>query len=204
MAGEFARDAQGFQGRSVTGPAPSAATTATVTPKYRPGTPASDSIGRNPFADGVESRSSHRSGHAHGSSSGTNPFVSPETSRPASSYGSSSGRDVSRFDERPSRYFHSRRVRKGDVQKPWLEKTHPKEKWVTILPIIGILIGLGISGFLVWDGYRSVVQHEYCLVLDDDFSNGLNSNVWTKEVEVGGYGYGFPRFFFSCRYRFGH
>ncbi|KAL2753991.1 glycoside hydrolase family 16 protein [Sodiomyces alcalophilus JCM 7366] len=190
MAGEFARDPQGLHGRSVTGPATSAATTAAVTPQYRPGTPTSDSLGRNPFADGIESRSSYRSGHAHGPSNGTNPFVSPETSRPASSYGSSSGRDTSRFGERPARYFHSRRIRKEDIQKPWLEKNHPKEKWVTILPVIGILIGLGISGFLVWDGYRSVVQNKYCLVLEDDFSNGLNSDIWTREVEVGGYGNG--------------
>jgi len=86
------------------------------------------------------------------------------------------------------RYFHSRRVRKGEVEKPWLEKKDPKEKWVTIIPIVGILIGLAVSGFLIYDGLASVSHHNYCPVLTDTFSEGLNSKVWTKEVELGGYG----------------
>lgn len=79
-------------------------------------------------------------------------------------------------------------VKKGEIEKPWLEKHDPKEKWVTILPLLGILLGLCISGFLIWDGMRSVVHHKYCPVLDDDFSNGLDPSVWTKEVQVGGFG----------------
>ncbi len=59
---------------------------------------------------------------------------------------------------------------------------------MTILPVIGIVIGLGISAFLVWDGIRSVVHHRYCEVLSEDFSAGLRSDVWTKEVQVGGFG----------------
>lgn len=137
----------------------------------------------NPFGDGIESRASHRS-----SAGGHNPFGTPAMSRPASSYESGSGIG-NRFEERAQRYFHSRRVRKGEVEKPWLEKRHPKKKWVTILPIIGILVGLGISGVLVWDGIRSVVKHNYCMVLDENFSGGLRDDVWTKEVTVGGFGY---------------
>lgn len=87
------------------------------------------------------------------------------------------------------RFFHSRRVAKGETEKPWVGKSHPKEKWVTIFPLLGILIGLGISGFLVYDGLSSVVHHKYCNVLDDDFGSGLNTNIWSKEVEVGGFGY---------------
>jgi hypothetical protein len=93
-----------------------------------------------------------------------------------------------RFDERGQRYFHSRRVKPGEVEKPWLNKSDPKEKWVTILPIVGIVIGLIISGFLIWDGMKSVIKHNYVLVLDDDFSGGLNTDIWTKEVQVGGFG----------------
>ncbi|RDA95311.1 hypothetical protein CP533_3539 [Ophiocordyceps camponoti-saundersi (nom. inval.)] len=138
-----------------------------VTP-LRPGTPNTDS-------DAV---SSHRPVPALNES--------PEVSRPGSSYGSSSGR----FDDRSQRYFHSRRVRKGDAEKPWLVRRDPKEKWVTILPILGIVVGLAISALLVWDGMRSVIKHKYCPVLDDGFDGGLNANVWTKEVTVGGFGNG--------------
>lgn len=98
--------------------------------------------------------------------------------------GSSSG-----FQSAPTaRYFHSRRIRKGEQERPWLDRKDPKEKWVTIIPVIGIVIGLALSGFLIYEGLQSVSNHVYCPVLDDDFSGGLNSQVWTKEVELGGYG----------------
>lgn len=156
-------------------PVPSAATSAIPTP-LRPGTPNTDN-GRSPFGDTIETASSHRPGAS------TNPFASPDGSRPASSFGSLSG--SGRGDQR---YFHSRRIAKGDIEKPWLEKKDPKEKWINILPIAGILIGLAISGFLIYDGLSSVVHHKYCPVMDENFSGGLNTNIWTKEVEVGGFG----------------
>jgi beta-glucanase (GH16 family) len=71
-----------------------------------------------------------------------------------------------------------------------LKKKDPKEKWVTIIPLIGLAFGFLIAGFLVYDGLSSVVHHKYCPVLSDDFSEGLNTNVWTQEAEVGGYGNG--------------
>lgn len=154
---------------------PSAATSISQTPN-RTGTPNTDG-GRNPFGEG--DTASSRPG------ADTNPFASPEISRPASSFDT-----VSAAGQRGDgpRYFRSRKVGKGEVEKPWLAKKHPKEKWVTIIPLIGILIGLGISGFLVWDGYSSVVQNKYCPVMDDDFSGGLNTNIWSKEIEIGGFG----------------
>ncbi|KAK4550770.1 hypothetical protein LTR36_000349 [Oleoguttula mirabilis] len=90
----------------------------------------------------------------------------------------------------PQRYFHSRRIKKGEIERPWLDRKDPKEKWVTIIPVIGILIGLALSGLLIYDGLASVSKHKYCPVLTEDFSSGFNSAVWTKEVEVGGYGNG--------------
>lgn len=74
------------------------------------------------------------------------------------------------------------------MEKPWVAKKDPKEKWVTIIPLIGLAIGLALAGFLVYDGLSSVVHHKYQIVLDENFSEGLNSAVWTKEAEVGGFG----------------
>ncbi|KAI5867382.1 glycoside hydrolase family 16 protein [Durotheca rogersii] len=153
---------------------PSVQSTALPTP-VRPGTPNTDGT---PQDDRVESRASRSAGPV-------NPFTSPSVSRPNSSYDSTDA-----LGQAPGpRYFHSRRVKKGEVEKPWLEKKDPKEKWVTIIPILGILVGLGISGFLVWDGIRSVIKHDYCLVLEDNFAT-FNADVWTKEVQVGGFGNG--------------
>lgn len=140
-----------------------------IQPRRDPSTSSTPSTPTDPFSD---SRSPP-----------TNPFASPDASRPASSFNSLAPRP-----ERAQRYFHSRRIRKGEVEKPWLEKKDPREKWVTILPILGIVLGLGIAGFLVWDGVRSVVRHKYCEVLIEDFSKGLRDSVWMKEVELGGFG----------------
>src|SRR5258708_1525138 len=86
------------------------------------------------------------------------------------------------------RYFHSRRIT-GPVEKPWLDRKDPRAKWVTLLPLVGIVFGLAVSGVLVWTGWRSVIRHEYCLVFEDDFSNGLDDGVWRREVNLGGFGW---------------
>lgn len=148
-----------------------ATSTATATP-MRPGTPEGDVA----FTDSITPLPR------------PNPFTSPFGSRPPSTAGSSSGFRSHPMDTGPNQFFHSRRVKKGEVEKPWLKKKDPKEKWVTIIPLIGLALGFCLAGFLVYDGLRTVVNHTYCPVLDEDFSGGLNGKVWTKEVEVGGFG----------------
>lgn len=116
-----------------------------------------------------------------------NPFASPLYSQSASVNTSSAALYQYGLS---NRYFHSRRVKKGEVERPWTKYKDPREKWVTIIPLIGLFVGVAIAGFLIWDGLRTVVKHSYCSVLDEDFSNGLNSKIWQKEAEVGGYGNG--------------
>ena len=86
------------------------------------------------------------------------------------------------------RYFRSRRINKDDVQQPWKAKKDPKEKWVTIIPIIGLVLGFCLAGFLVFDGMQSIVNHQYTLILDEDWSKGLDPAVWQQESNVGGFG----------------
>jgi hypothetical protein len=97
---------------------------------------------------------------------------------------------TSGYEERRPRseYFRSRRVKPEDVQRPWLEDKHPRQFWVTCFPIVGLVLGLIVTGILIWDGVRSVARHNYCEVLNDNFTS-WNPNVWSKEVEVGGFGY---------------
>jgi hypothetical protein len=149
----------------------------------------------------MSSRSSGNDAHPTDTTHGVeNPFATPGTqtpnpstsrtpisgSRPESLTGSSGSSSGYQYFPR-GEYFRSRRIRKGEIERPWLDKKDPREKWMTIIPLIGLFLGLCVVGILVWDGVRSVAQHKYCEVLNDDFTS-WNSNVWTKEVEVGGFG----------------
>ncbi len=86
------------------------------------------------------------------------------------------------------KYFRSRRVKKGEAPQSWKTKKDPREKWVTIIPLIGLALGFALAGFLVYDGLQTVVHHNYKLVLDEDWSGGFRTDVWLKEAQVGGYG----------------
>ncbi|ORY18873.1 concanavalin A-like lectin/glucanase domain-containing protein [Clohesyomyces aquaticus] len=120
---------------------------------------------------------------------GTPGHQTPYGSHPATRANSATASSSAVYTPGGVKYFRSRRVKKGEVERPWLDKKDPKEKWGTIIPILGILIGLAITGFLIWDGLRGIVNHKLCPVLDENFSS-WNDKVWTKEVEVGGYGNG--------------
>jgi len=115
---------------------------------------------------------------------GTNPFASPYASHLQSAMASS----TALHNPGPPRFFHSRRIKKDEIQRPWVGKKDPREKWQWILPVIGIVIGFALSVFLIYEALSSTSSHNYCVVLDDNFSKGFQSNLWTKEVGLGGFG----------------
>ncbi|CZR59178.1 related to beta-1,3-glucan binding protein [Phialocephala subalpina] len=115
-----------------------------------------------------------------------NPFATP----PASVFGATSAFQHSDTSG-GARYFRSRRIRKDDGHEPPKFKKDPKEKWLCIIPLLGVLIGVAITGAMIYLKIGRIVSHQYCSVLDDDFSSGtLNPSIWTAEQEVGGYGNG--------------
>lgn len=91
-----------------------------------------------------------------------------------------------KYNPRP--YFHSRRIRKGTIDRPELREKDARVIWATLIPAFGFVAGFGIIAVLTWSGYSSVSRHKYCEVFTDDFSSGFNSTIWTKHVETGGYG----------------
>lgn len=84
-------------------------------------------------------------------------------------------------------YFRSRRIKKGETYRPELEEYDKMEIWVTIIPVIGILMGLGIIAVLTWYGIYKAPNHKYCSVFYDDFTHGWNPHIWQQEVQCGGY-----------------
>lgn len=117
------------------------------------------------------------------------PFATPQGSGQNTAPGSRFPSSVAlHHAAAPPVYFNSRRVRKGEQERPWLEQTDLREKWVWIIPVIGILIGLGLTALQVWAGLQRISKHSYCQILDEDWSGGFNEQIWTREVEVGGFG----------------
>ena len=120
-----------------------------------------------------------------------NPFNATPlgTTAAATLYGNSSNASAVQLHHQNQRhrYFRSRRVKKGEVDQPWRTKKDPREKWVTIIPLIGLALGFALAGFLIYDGLRTITNHTYKLILDENWSS-FDTNIWTKEVNVGGFG----------------
>ncbi|KAJ9094261.1 hypothetical protein QFC21_006087 [Naganishia friedmannii] len=86
--------------------------------------------------------------------------------------------------------FQSTRL-KGEIYKPWLEHKDPALRWARWITLACIAIGFGLGGYICYDGVRSVPSvGKLCQVLDDDFSNGFNTDTWSREVRLDGYGNG--------------
>jgi beta-glucanase (GH16 family) len=62
-------------------------------------------------------------------------------------------------------------------------------KWERIIFFACIFIGFAIGGVICYFSYTSVSNHEYCLVLEDNFQK-IDSNVWSYEIQRGGFGSG--------------
>ncbi len=69
-----------------------------------------------------------------------------------------------------------------------MNRKDPREKWVWIIPTFGIVLGLGLMALQIWLGLQRISKHNYCSVLDEDWVRGFDERIWTKEVEVGGFG----------------
>ncbi|RMD45074.1 hypothetical protein DV735_g194, partial [Chaetothyriales sp. CBS 134920] len=87
------------------------------------------------------------------------------------------------------KYFRSRRIRDvSTIERPWTDQKNPSRKWHTIFPLIGIFVGLAVTGVITYQGYSSVINKSYCPVYEVDFTTGgqLDPNVWTKEAQLVG------------------
>ncbi|RSH89177.1 hypothetical protein EHS25_002289 [Saitozyma podzolica] len=78
---------------------------------------------------------------------------------------------------------------RGEIHKPWLKYPDPAQRWAKIL--FWALFGLGFaaSAVICYFGYASVQQlGKVCLVMEDTFDNGINSDFWSHEVRLDGFG----------------
>jgi hypothetical protein len=79
----------------------------------------------------------------------------------------------------------------GELSKPWVGKKDKAARISYILTYSMVLLGIIAAAVRCFYGWRSVsLIGKLCPVLDDDFNgNDLDSDVWVREVDLGGYGW---------------
>ncbi|RSH92499.1 hypothetical protein EHS25_008915 [Saitozyma podzolica] len=78
---------------------------------------------------------------------------------------------------------------RGEHPKPWLKYPDPAQRWARVIFWTLFAVGFAASGAICYFGYASVPQlGKVCLVMDDDFSNGIDTTYWSHEVRLDGYG----------------
>ena len=78
----------------------------------------------------------------------------------------------------------------GEITKPWMGKKDKAARISYFLTYSMLLLGIALAALRCYTGWRSVsLVGKLCLVMEDDFDgNDIDSNVWMREVDLGGYG----------------
>lgn len=78
----------------------------------------------------------------------------------------------------------------GDYERPWVNDPRMKKiRYNNWIIYTFITLGFAVSVVICYLKARTVVRHDYCLVMDDDFKT-LNSDYWTHEIQLDGFGTG--------------
>lgn len=78
----------------------------------------------------------------------------------------------------------------GELSKPWVGTKDKAARISYLLTYSMVLVGIIAAAVRCFYGWRSVsLIGKLCPVLDEDFNgNDLDSSVWVREVDLGGYG----------------
>lgn len=86
--------------------------------------------------------------------------------------------------------FKSYRL-KGEYEKPWLaDPAVKKTRWNNVIVGTFMFLGIAAAGVVCYFMSAPYIQPDFCLIYDDDFSNGLDKSIWRHEVQLDGYGTG--------------
>lgn len=122
-----------------------------------------------------------------------NPFNDSATHSRSSSYRQTPpplpGPEDFYMEKKPRHRFRSYRL-VGKYEQPWLEDPRMRKtrhnSWIVYG---GILVGVVLSAYICLTKIQSVTNHDYCLILDDNFQT-LDPKIWTHEVQIDGFGTG--------------
>lgn len=78
-------------------------------------------------------------------------------------------------------------------EKPWVNQKDRRSRASWWLTLACFILGVGASAvvcYLGWTGVKWLKDEDICEVFSDDFNGGsLNTDDWTPDVELGGFGY---------------
>lgn len=75
------------------------------------------------------------------------------------------------------------------IEKPWLQKKDIRARLSYCLTVICMFLGAAAAAVVCYMGAKGVrMVGNVCLVLDEDFNNGIDSNIWFHEVSMSGFG----------------
>lgn len=78
----------------------------------------------------------------------------------------------------------------GKYEQPWLDdKRMSRSRYNTFIVYGFMILGLAISAYICWAKARTVVKHDYCLILDENFES-IDPAIWNHEVFINGGGTG--------------
>lgn len=90
---------------------------------------------------------------------------------------------------RNTRPFRSRVITQPS-EKEWLHEKPSRQDRIAIwIPRIGLLVSVCILAGFIYGGWTAWETNRYCLVMEDNF-DAFDSTIWTREIELGGYGNG--------------
>lgn len=95
----------------------------------------------------------------------------------------------------PSNRLESKLVKED---KPWMSERDGRARWSWWLTLLCFFIGVGAAGVVVyfgWSGVKFLKDGDMCMVLNEGFDSLDLDNTWTRDVELGGFGYVLLPFF---------
>jgi hypothetical protein len=78
----------------------------------------------------------------------------------------------------------------GELTKPWVGKKDKAARISYFLTYSMLLLGIAVAAVRCYTGWHSVpLVGKLCLVMEDEFNgNDLDTGIWMREVDLGGYG----------------
>jgi hypothetical protein len=81
----------------------------------------------------------------------------------------------------------------SETEKPWLKQREPRTRLAWWVTVACWFLGLAGAAALCYTGMsdiklRMLNQGSLCMVMDENWGGGLDSNKWARDVELGGFG----------------